>query len=462
MLNKVRETIEKYGLITPKSRLVVGFSGGIDSVCLLHILKNLTEYELDLWALYVNHQLRPLENEQEIELLNRLGTEWGIHIRQIAINIPEKIRQKQQSLQLIARQERYKAFEAFQEEIGADRIALAHHQDDQVETVLYRIIRGTGPDGLAGMPVMRDQRYIRPLMEVSRAEIRQYVAQHQLEWVEDSSNRKLIYCRNRIRHQLLPELESAYNPRVKNSILRLAQLAREQADFMEELTERHCRELVRPGDDGVTIRLEPFLTLHPALQYRLLKKALAKVEPLYQIESAPLVKLREKINREKNNFKTVHIYKGIVVKVSENWISFSRPHPVINQEKPRVDLEVPGVTVLEDLQLEVAIHPDAPPEDWSRISRNEVYVDADLLNLPLGIRFWKAGDSLRPLGAPGRQKLHDFFINAKVPRERRGVIPLLVDSADRIIWVVGYRLCEDFKIVAGTRRIWHISVREIE
>lgn len=462
MLNKVRETIEKYGLITPKSRLVVGFSGGIDSVCLLHVLKSLTEYELDLWALYVNHQLRPRENEQEIELLNRLGTEWGIHTRQIAINIPEKIRQKQQSLQLIAREERYKAFEAFREEIGADRIALAHHQDDQVETVLYRIIRGTGPDGLAGMPVMRDQRYIRPLMEVSRAEIREYVARHQLEWVEDSSNRKLIYYRNRIRHQLLPELESAYNPRVKNSLLRLAQLAREQADFMEELTDGYCRELVRAEDGTVTVRLETFLTLHPALQYRLLKKALANVEPLYQIESAPLLKLREKIKREKNNFKPVHIYKGIVVKVSENLIWFGRPHPVSNREKPRIDLEVPGVTVIEDLKLEVAIYPDILPQDWSRISRKEVYVDADLLNLPLGIRFWKAGDSLRPLGVPGRQKLHDFFINAKIPRQQRAVIPLLVDGTDRIIWVIGYRLCDDFKIVAGTKRIWHISVREID
>ncbi|HYH03484.1 MAG TPA: tRNA lysidine(34) synthetase TilS, partial [Bacillota bacterium] len=446
----------------PKSRVVVGFSGGIDSVCLLHLLKSLTEYELDLWALYVNHQLRPLENKAEIELLNRLGTEWGVHTRAVAINIPEKISQKQQSLQLIARQERYKAFEAFQKEVGAQRIALAHHQDDQVETVLYRIIRGTGPEGLAGMPVIRDQCYIRPLMAVSRIEIRQYVSQHQLNWIEDSSNKKLIYCRNRIRHQLLPELEASYNPRIKNGLLRLAQLAGEQSDFLEKLTEKYCQELIRFEDGAVRVRLEPFLQLHAALQYRLLKKALAKVEPFYQIESTSLIKIREKINLEKNNFKPVHIYKGIVVKVSENWIRFIRPRPSVKYESSRSSLSVPGVTVLEDLKLQVTIRQDVPPENWSLTSRNEVYVDADSLNLPLAIRSWKAGDSLRPLGAPGRQKLHDFYINAKVPRDQRNLTPLLVDSDDRIIWVMGYRLCEDFKVNPDTRRILRISIQQIE
>lgn len=457
MLDKVRRTIAKYGLITPKSTIIVGFSGGIDSVCLLHILKSLTEYELDLWALYVNHQLRPAENQKEIELLNRLGSEWNVHTRQVSINLPEMLRQKQQSLQLLARKERYQAFKNFQQEIGADRIALAHHQDDQAETILYRIIRGTGLDGLAGIPIIRDNLYIRPLLEVSRAEITQYAVDNHLEWIEDSSNRKLIYCRNRIRQKLLPELETIYNPRIKQGLLRLGEFAREQVDFMEQLVADCSEELIQTAEHTVRIKLKPFLELHPFMQYQILKKAAAAVEPGYRLESRQLDQIREKVNREKNYFKSMHIYKGIEVMVSEDWIVFRHPYPTPKTGQSSFALQAPGVTAISELNLEVAINPALPPGEWNRVNRTEVYVDAGKINLPLKIRFWKTGDCFWPLGAPGRQKLHDYYINAKIPRQQRHKIPLLVDRDDQIIWIMGYRLDNGFKITSQTREVWHIS-----
>jgi tRNA(Ile)-lysidine synthase len=458
LLEKVKNTIEKYQLFPNNSRVVVGFSGGVDSVCLLHLLKQLTRYKLDIWALYVDHGLRPLENEKEIQLLHRLGAQWEIHTRRIAIDIPEKLRRKPQSLQLLAREERYRVFKEFQVEIGADRIALAHHRDDQAETVLYRIIRGTGLDGLAGIPVMREGLFVRPLLEVSRAEILSYAAMHRLEWVEDSSNAKPVYWRNRIRRQLLPELETAYNPQVKNALIRLADLAREQHGLMEELVGEHSRELIRERGRQVGLKLEPWVCLQPYLQFYLLKTVLARVRDGYQLEVLPLQRLRDKIQREQKRLRPFHIYKGITVSLEDGVVWFGKPDIPVRTRTKSFPLQVPGITEFPALKLRAEAEAAAIPGRWAEIGNAELYIDSAKTVLPLAIRFRKPGDSFRPLGLQGRQKLHDFLINAKVPRWRRDQIPLLVDADDRIIWVVGYRPSDEVKVGPETRKAWRISI----
>jgi tRNA(Ile)-lysidine synthase len=460
LLEKVRETIVTHGLLTPLARVVVGFSGGVDSVCLLHLLKNLPDYDLELWALYINHELRPAENQREIELLEQVGREWGVGTRQIKIDIPGKLAKKPQSLQLLARVERYRAFEAFCREIGATRIALAHHRDDQAETVFYRIIRGTGLDGLAGMPVIRDNLYIRPLLAVTREEILQYAQRHRLTWVEDSSNRKLIYTRNRIRRQLLPEIEADYNPRFKDGLLRLAGLAREQHEYMASVLENLSRELVCPTPDRVGLRLTPFLEQHPFVQYCLLKKVLAQIQPHYQIESRLLQKLRAKLNREQGHFQRMQLTKGIMVAVTEGMVTFEPPHPVNVPAQRSFAVAVPGVTVISDCQLQLTVGPVMTPPQWRAVDNMEIYLDAATVALPLRVRFRRPGDAFRPLGICGTQKLHDFLIDHKVPRGRRDAVPLLVDAADRIIWVIGYRVSDLCKVTAATSKIWRIKAIE--
>jgi tRNA(Ile)-lysidine synthase len=462
LLEKVKNTIETYQLIQPKSRVIVGFSGGVDSVCLLHLLKQLTGYELEIWALYVNHGLRPLENEAEIVLLNRVSAQWGVQIRQVAIDIPEKLRQKPQSLQLLARAERYRVFKKFQAEIGADRIALAHHQDDQAETILYRVIRGTGLDGLAGIPVIRDGLFIRPLLEVTRAEILKYAEMHRLEWVEDSSNAKPVYWRNRIRRQLLPEIERSYNPQVKKALVRLGGLAREQHDFMDKIIREHCRDVIVSQGQRVGFKLEPFVGFHPYLQFYLLKTVLSQVREGYQLESLPLQRLRTKIQQERNNFKPVHIYKGIEVLLDNGVIWFGKPETPAVARSECFSLNVPGITVILQLKLRFEVEEAVIPDYWAAIGNTEVYIDCAKTALPLAIRFRQPGDSFRPLGLKGRQKLHDFYINAKVPRRRRDRIPLVVDAENRILWVVGYRSSDEVKVGPDTRKVWRISVSEVD
>jgi tRNA(Ile)-lysidine synthase len=460
LLEKVKNTIKSYQLFPARSRVIVGFSGGVDSVCLLHLLKQLIGYELDIWALYVDHGLRPSENEKEIALLNRLGMQWAIQTRRIAIDIPDKLRQKPQSLQLLAREERYRVFKEFRAEIGAERIALAHHRDDQAETVLYRIIRGTGLDGLAGIPVMREGLFVRPFLEVSRAEILEYAAMHHLEWVEDSSNAKPVYWRNRIRRQLLPEIETAFNPQVKNALIRLAGLAREQRGFMEELVGERCREMIVECGCGrrVGLKLDAWIDLHPYMQFYLLKTVLARVRDGYQLESMPLQRLREKIQRERKNLRSFHIYKGITVSLEDGVIWFGQPDIPERRRTECFPLHIPGITEIPALRLRAEATVAAIPGRWDQTGKTELYIDSAKTVLPLSIRFRKPGDSFRPLGLNGRQKLHDYLINIKVPRWRRDRIPLLVDADDRILWVVGYRPSDEVKVGPETRQVWRINI----
>ncbi len=463
MLEKIKNTIIKNRLLSIGDRVIVGFSGGIDSLTLLHLLCNLTEYRLDIWAVYINHSLRPLENIQEEQLLENIGKEWGIKTHKVTIDIPGKLKAKPDSLELVAREERYRIFREFREQIGADKVALGHHLDDQVETILYRIIRGTGIDGLAGIPVTRDGFYIRPLLEVTRKEIQEYAVSHKLSWLEDSSNHKLVYQRNKIRLQLLPLLEESYNPRIKESIIRLSKLANAQRDYMTETVNQLLPELLIDTKDArFGLNLEGFLKQPLYLQYYILKQLVLKIKLNYHLETATIDHLLQKINEEQFHFKTMHIFRGIRVYAQGKNLFFAesrdRTAHVCAPVPESFSLSSPGHNVIPDLDLQIDIEAASPPEDWHHVQNDQVYVAVPKLTLPLKIRFWRPGDVFWPLGSPGSQKLHDFFINIKLPRSQRKRIPLLVTSDDQIVWVVGYRLSEIFKVDSGSESVWRFRV----
>jgi tRNA(Ile)-lysidine synthetase, N-terminal domain/tRNA(Ile)-lysidine synthetase, C-terminal domain len=343
-------------------------------------------------------------------------------------------------------------------------VALAHHQDDQVETVLYRIIRGTGLDGLSGIPVIRDGFYIRPLLEVSRKEIAEYADFHKLKWLEDSSNHKLVYTRNKIRLQLLPLLEQSYNPRVKDSILRLAKLAQEQRDFLADVVIRKLAEISVREEDGtglkrMGIKLDIFLEQPPYLQYCLLKRLLLTMNPDCHLETAALDRLLLKINEEKYAFKMVHIFKRIAVCREADLLFFTPPGECLFHKKETYTLTAPGENIIAALNLQIKIEPAISPADWSAVADNEAYIMPAKLSLPLKLRFWEPGDVFKPLGGPGFQKLHDFFINKKISRAVRTDVPLLVTADNRIVWVIGYRLSDEFKVGAEETAIWRITAQ---
>lgn len=460
MLTRVREIIKKHRLLLPGQRIVVGFSGGIDSVCLLHLLHSLTEYHLELIALYINHCLRPEENEQEVQLLQDYGVKLGIETKQVKVDIPARLQAKPQSLELLAREERYKIFRTVRQQVAGDKVALAHHRDDQAETILFRLIRGTGIRGLAGIPIKREAIFIRPLLEFSRAEIAAYVAEHQLDWVEDSSNHKLIYQRNKLRHGLIPQIEAEYNPRFREALARLGQLVAQQQDFMEQILDSYQSQMVVVMANRCGLELEPFLGLHPYVQFELLRRIMGGFGTGYTMETYNMQRFLDKIMAEGFDFKRVNVIKGVVVYCEASWLWFQKDaEPSCELDQKSYELTVPGISEFAEIGWEFQVQEAHLPEDWSKVSANTVYVDAASLSLPLILRFWKPGDIFWPFGCIGRQKLQDFFTNCKISRTLRGKIPLLVAADGRIVWVVGQRLSEEFKVISTTENIWRITAQ---
>lgn len=462
LLQKVRDTIRNYRLLAKGDRVIVGFSGGIDSLCLLHVLHQLVEYELNLWAVYINHSLRPSENVREVELLQKIGTEWGINVKEVKLDIPGRLREKPQSLQLLAREERYKIFKSLQAELNASKIALGHHRDDQAETILYRIIRGTGIDGLAGIPIKRDHIFIRPLIEVSRAEILEYVLKNQLSWLEDSSNLKQVYIRNKIRLKLIPELKEVYNPNLNSALIRLGQLAREQQELMDTILKEKWERLTLVRDGQLGIVIEEFLNIPAYLQYYLLKRVLQRVGPDRQFESVVLMRLRKKILNENRQFTALQLSKTILAHKLEGAIFFKSFKRTTAFNSASFRLNTPGVTIIPEINLEIRIEKGTYNPNWNEISNHEAYFNGSQLKFPFFLRFWRHGDRFHPLGTPGSQKLHDFFINGKIPREERTRIPLLVTADDQIVWVMGYRPNELYKVSDHSVEVWHISFNPIK
>ena len=355
LLAKVRQIIAENRLLAKGERVIVACSGGIDSVCLLHCLYSLTEYQLDLWAVYVNHQLRPDENLAEEALLKELEDQWQIKTKIISLDLPGRLRRKPQSLQLLAREERYRLLEEFRVEIGASKIALGHQSDDQAETVLYRIIRGTGLDGLAGIPVFRDGVLIRPFLEISRAEILDYARQHQLRWAEDSSNQKPLYLRNKLRLQLLPLIEANYNPRFKEALLRLARMAGAQRDFMAGLVVKSTPQLLASEGGRSGIQLQEFLDADPYLQYYALKTMLERYHPALRLEIVVLERLRVKLVQEQFGFKSYRLPRGLILQRHGKDAFLEQVLPEAEYKLQVYQLNAPGRTVLPDLNLMAGI-----------------------------------------------------------------------------------------------------------
>lgn len=437
LTKRVRTFIQEHSLIQPDDRVGVAFSGGPDSTCLLHLLRELYP---DTEAIYVNHNLREDSGKEE-EFVRRFCADQGVplHVEQI------QWKRKPASLEEAARKRRYRHLEKVAKESGFTRVALAHHQDDLVETILLRLIRGTGPRGLAAMQPIRG-RYIRPLLSANRSEIQQYLSERSLPSYVDPTNADRNFDRNRIRHDLLPYLESHFNPEVRSALVRIAKWSEEQNNLIEELIQPFL-DLITP--QGLSIQRQKFLELSVPLQKELLRRALIKADPFFHVSSRTL----EGILRAIQSASNLELPGYLMVQCSQERIQFSQK----TARAGFLEIDVTGA----------GSYPFPPSNTSLRFSivekaelpslRHLAFVDAEKASFPLAIRNWKKGDSFQPFGMKGRKKLSDFWIDRKVPRPERKRIPL-VFKHDRLLWIAGYEIDDEFKVTPTTRKILKIEL----
>jgi tRNA(Ile)-lysidine synthase len=456
IIEKVRRTIVKYRMLNRGDKVVVGVSGGADSVALIRILHELKdEWNISLIISHLNHSFRGEESKKEAEFVKKLAAGLNLPFELRTVDVPALKKGSGKSDQEVAREVRYHSYEEIFKRHDANRIALGHSADDQAESVLMRLIRGAGPRGLSGIPPIRDSRYIRPLIEISRKEIEDYLEKKGAAFVNDSSNKKKVYLRNKIRLQLLPLLLGEYNPRFKENLLRLSSLIRQEDEYLEKVVEEiSSKVLLRRGDDFIILDLLHFLTLHKSLQPRMLRKFLeALVGNLRGINYLHLQAVLDMLHRDAPNrsidlprgIRAIKNYNELILRAREEgpmppfFYTVESPEAVV---KLREACQMIKFTVLRN-PLEI---------EWSNVPKNVAHFNLDKIQFPLLIRNFRKGDRFQPLGMKGFKKVKDYFIDEKIPLKKRGQIPLIL-SGEMIIWLIGLRIDDRVRVENATRNV---------
>ncbi|MBB3114129.1 tRNA(Ile)-lysidine synthase [Paenibacillus phyllosphaerae] len=466
LIHKIWSEAVREKLWTPADTIVVAVSGGPDSTALLDMLYRIAPDEgLKLVAAHVDHGFRGEESAQEAEAVRIWANALGIACETIYIDMPAYIEETGMNAQAAARQRRYEFLHQVAAQYGASRIALAHHADDQAETVLMRILRGTSTSGLAGIPMARSEKnvqLIRPLLRINKTDILNYCTMRGLSFSEDSSNNKRDYSRNRIRLDVLPAL-TAFNPQLSESLVRLSVIAAAEDDWMEEEARKAYSRHVQSDPDGCRIDRKALLGLQVALQRRLIKLILSHMG--LEKETTITFDLIETSRRaaEDGAASTWRMDAGGGLRIAREYDSMR-----FNRISAS-DGSVHGTgTYLYELEegtrrMELSEAGACLTFTWEEgcnyvkpAGRNEAAFDADQLTYPLVIRSRIPGDRMQVLGLNGTKKVQDMFVDERVPPSRREVMPLLVDATGTILWIPGIRRGAAAQVTDMTRRVLRI------
>jgi tRNA(Ile)-lysidine synthase len=441
--HRVEKTLRESG-VAPGHRLLAAVSGGVDSMVLLDALVCLRErLGIRVHVAHVHHGLRGRAADGDAAFVTAEAARRGLGVSIARLHPAE--RRPGESVQAWARTARYRHLDAIAERMGASHIAVAHTQDDQAETVLLNLLRGTGPRGLAGIPPTR-RRILRPLLQVSRAEVEAYASRRQVEFRTDASNASDIYRRNRVRHHLLPLLAKEYNPRIVESLASLAGLMREDEDALVAQADRLLAESGRVVDRAISLDVATLAAAPPSVVRRTFHGTFQQAsQAAHSLTRRHLDALRGLLS----GGGAVRLPGGFVGQRTGKEIRIERSAaepPTPGTVAPPTIPVRPGVwAAWPPLACRICVRrlasgrvPLADPTHWQAVLSPQVLLK------PLSLRARRPGDRFRPLGMQGQKKLQDFFVDAKIPREEREQVPLLM-AGDRIASVIGYRIAQDFR-----------------
>ena len=462
LLDHVKRTIDRCRLLEKGDRLIVGVSAGMDSMVLLHLLNAYRqEFKLSLIVAHVNHGLRPKESEKEAELVQKESERLGLPFEYGQFDVKGFQRIGGLSLQDAARRIRFHFFKDLLLKYHAQKIALGHHADDQVETVLLRLIRGSGLKGLKGMLPIREGRVIRPLLEVWKEEVECFAREMGIPHLLDSSNTKENYLRNRLRLTLIPLIEKEYQPKFKKIILKTSTILREENDYLEKEAKEVFQKIVHEGKGALSFKFSEYQSLHKAIQWRVVQKILEKIYSgeifMEEEEWFDVTSIYKRLDQPAPSF-LLELPHGLCFEKRYDMVSLGkgRVEPISPFE---IELIVPGRTFIQEIKREVVIEETIRNDNIKKFYRlpDMALLDYQSLQFPLRIRNFRPGDRFQPLGVKGTQKLKKFFIDHKIPKFERPRIPLLI-SGEMVTWVIGYRIDERVKVTEKTQKVLKVKV----
>jgi len=455
LISRVQEYIREEGLLQPGEAVVVAVSGGPDSMALLHLLWRLSgELGLRLTVAHVNHGFRGEESAEEERMVEAYSRSLGLPFRVVHLDMPAYIRDTGKNSQAASRERRYAFLADTAAECGARKIALAHHAGDQAETVLMRVLRGAGPQGLSGISAERtfaNVELIRPLLRINKEALVAYCEEEGVPFRIDSSNNKRHYTRNRIRLDVMPLLRE-FNPRLEEALVRLADVMQAENAYLTEAAAAAFASLVHPEDGGFAFSRKAFQGLHLALQRRLIKLLLdyLSVGPDRQDDSGYVMTemVRRAALREGPPNFTLDLAANLQFCREYDQIRLVPPddpqpflHYITEEELRAGESESFALTLQGSgtvIRAFVSDSRSALPEA-GRNGRDYAVFDRDSLVFPLVVRSRREGDRMSVMGLKGIKKVKDIFIDEKLPSRLRATWPILADGEGRILWLPGVR-----------------------
>jgi len=434
-------------MLNPGEKVVVGVSGGADSIGLLYALLSLREYKPDLIVAHLNHGIRGKEAERDALFVKRTAESCGLRFELGKADVPSYKKEHKLSLEDAARILRYEFFEETRKKYDAGKIATAHTLDDQAETVLMRLIRGSGVRGLSGIPPVSGGVIIRPLIETSRPEVEKHLTSHGIGWVEDSTNELQTILRNRIRLELLPVLGS-YNPKVKDALSRASDILRIEEDYMEREAGKKLGNVFTSDVAGLKGDLRKFVRLHQALRLRILRNAIEKLYgSLKNITSLHLVSADEFLMSASTSGESEFPDDIVIAKGHDYFLVTTRP---ALERKFSYLIDSPGTWQFPGFEVKIE---EVSAKSLEEEREDVAYFDARKVVFPVEVRNYRSGDRFIPLGMKEEKKLKNFFVDSKLPRFERYRTPIFT-SGGQIFWVAGMRIDERFKVPRkGTKAI---------
>lgn len=427
MKQTVHAYIEKNSLLRPDGKVIVALSGGADSVALLHILLSL-HYECV--AAHCNFHLRGEESERDEQFVRSLCREWRVplHVRQF--DTEAYARTNRLSIEMAARDLRYAWFKELAAQVQAQAVAVAHHADDQAETVLMNLVRGTGLRGMCGIPT-RNGIVVRPLLRCTRQGIEDYLRTKQIPFVTDSTNAQTDYKRNKFRHIILPALEQI-NPGIRQTLAEERDHFAGYRQIVQAYMEQAAARIVREKDGRLHIDTAGLLR-----------------------EPAPETVLYELLSPYGfNATQTGQLHAALEGTPGKRFESAT--HYAI---KDRTEIIIGRRTDSGQAApgIDISIRPRRATEQFPAADAEVAFFDADKLRGPLSVRHWQAGDVFRPIGLKGKKKISDFFTDCKLDVQQKQAVWLLLSGAE-VAWVAGHRIDERFKVGAGTTRVAEVRL----
>ncbi len=458
LLEAFQQVLLKHELVERQDKILIAVSGGVDSAVLLDLFSHVQEkFELELQVIHINHGLRGSESDGDADFVMEFAKRYQLKCLQKRVDTRTYAISNKLSIEDSARILRYRFFDDMLRTTQFNKVATAHNADDQAETILDHLMRGSGIRGLAGIAVKRDH-YIRPLLNLSRHEIEHYAAENKIKYRIDSSNWELKYKRNRIRHELIPYIKRQFNPKINQVLIRSGEIFRETENYlMHQAAEALQKCLISSKSNEFILHLPPFLNTISILQQYIIFNILEKLgmqKNLLRYQSMDrIIKLAQEGK------------SGNRVQIGDDWeVVISRDEFVFHQrvaENFMIEVKVDETYFLFRGEVTFRTEIVEPSENIPEFSTDPTveYIDFDKIKLPLYLRNPQKGDKFRPLNMRGEKKLSDFFIDEKVPNYLRGRVPVL-ECRDGIIWVCGYRIDDRYKISRNTKQILRLEICE--